>query len=132
MSNPIEKIGHDIKVAAVDTAKGIVKVVEFLPKAEQVIATAIKDQPQVKTAVLSLVQQATTVIGDVATDAADKGINLAADSKTLADAEAFFTYFKNSFVPLVEAVYDEVKADLSSTPQTVTATVPAATSAPVA
>jgi hypothetical protein len=112
MSNPIEKIGHDIKVAAVDTAHAVVKVVEFLPKAEQVIATAIKDQPQIKTAVLSLVSQATNIVGDVATDAADKGINLTADAATLAAAEAFFAYFKATFVPLVEQVYGEIKTDV--------------------
>lgn len=128
MSNPIEKIGHDLKVAAVDTEHVIVRTVEFLPKAAAVIASAIKDQPEVKTAVLSLISQATVVIGDVATDAADKGIDLAADAKTLADAEAFFDYFRSTFVPLVEAVYAEVKADVSGT-QTITVTVPTSTSA---
>jgi hypothetical protein len=116
MSNPIahaaEVVGHDIKIAAVDTEHAIVKTVEFLPKAEKLIASAIKDQPEVKSAVLDLVTQATAVIGDVTIDVADKGINLAADAKTLADAEAFFTYFKNTFIPLVESIYSEVKTDV--------------------
>jgi hypothetical protein len=98
----LETVGHDIVIA-----------VEFLPKAEKVIATAIKDQPAVKAAVLELIAQGTKVVGDVSTVAADKGINLAADTQALTDAEAFFTYFKNTFIPAVEAVYEEVKADVA-------------------
>jgi hypothetical protein len=119
MSNVFTDIGHGIKVgaedvahAAVDTGKVIVKVVEFLPKVEAVIASAIKDQPEVKSAILDLVKQATAVIGDVATDAADKGINLAADAELLADAEQFFSYFKSEFIPMVESVYAEIKTDV--------------------
>jgi hypothetical protein len=44
--------------------------------------------------------------------AAGKGIDLAADARALADAEAFFGYFKSIFVPLVEKVYSEVAADI--------------------
>jgi flagellar hook assembly protein FlgD len=114
MSNPLEAIGHGVKVAAEDVVKGVADAIEFLPKAEKVIATAIKDDPQVKTAVLELVKQAEAVIGDTASAAADKGINLADDAKALADAEAFFTWFKTSFVPLVEQIYAEVKTDLAT------------------
>ena len=120
MGNVFQEIGHGVKVGAVDVAKGvekgveyaIVHPVEFCMKAEKIIASAIKDQPEVKAAVLGLVKQATGVIGDVGNDVAEKGINLAADAKTLADAEAFFAYFKGNFIPLVEKLYAEVKADL--------------------
>jgi hypothetical protein len=86
-----------------------VEVVEFLPKAEKVIASAIKDQPAVRAAVLTLVEKAGSVIGDVTVATADKGINLAADAKTLADAESFFTWFKTNFIPVIEQLYSEVK-----------------------
>jgi hypothetical protein len=112
IEHAVEVVAHDVKVAAVDTAHVVVKVVEFLPKAEKVIATAIKDDPEVKAAVLDLVKQATAVIGDVSTDVADKGINLAAGSKTLVDAEQFFSYFKSEFIPMVESVYAEIKTDV--------------------
>lgn len=112
MSNVFEEVGHGIKVAAVDTEHVIVDAVEFLPKAEKVIASAIKAQPAIKTAVLELVKQASGVIGDTATAAAAKGINLTEDAKALADAESFFTYFKSTFIPLVESVYHEIAADV--------------------
>lgn len=112
MSNPIQEIGHGIKVAAVDVAKGIEYPISFLVKAESVITSAIKDQPEIKSAVISLITQAESVIGDVATASAAKGINLASDAKALSDAESFFEYFKSTFIPLVEAVYKEVAADV--------------------
>lgn len=112
MSNPLAAVGHGIKVAAVDVAHGIEYPISFLLKAESVIASAIKDQPEIKSAVISLIAQAEAVIGDVATASAAKGINLASDAKALADAESFFEYFKSTFIPLVESVYAEVAADV--------------------
>ncbi len=111
--NIIEDIGHGLKVVAVDVAHAVEYPITFLVRAEKVIASAIKDQPDVKTAVLSLVKQAEAVIGDVATAGAEKGVNLADDAKALADAEVFFEYFKSTFVPLVEKVYTEIAADVT-------------------
>jgi hypothetical protein len=112
MSNPIQAIGHGLKVAGEDVVKAVEYPVEFLVKAEKVIASAIQDQPEIKTAVLSLIKQAQTVIADTVGATAEKGIDLAADAKALADAEAFFGYFKSTFIPLVEEVYTEVAADI--------------------
>jgi hypothetical protein len=120
MGNVFQTIGHDVKVGAEDVGKGVVKGVEFAvihpiefcAKAEAVLASAIKDSPEVKASILNLVKQAAGVIADVATDVADKGIDLQADTKTLTDAEAFFSYFKSTFIPLVEQVYADVKADV--------------------
>ena len=120
MGNVFETIGHDVKVGAEDVGKGvkagvefaIIHPIEFCIKAEVVLATAIKDQPELKAAVLSLVSQATNVIGDVSSAVADKGLNLKEDTDTLAAAEAFFLYFKSAFIPLMEKVYGEVKADI--------------------
>ena len=115
MSNVITNIGHDVKVGVEDIAKGVEATVLFLPKAARVLDSAIKDQPAVKAAVLELIKQGTTVIGDTATAGAAKGMNLASDAKALADAEQFFQYFRDSFVPLIERIYDEVKADVVPT-----------------
>jgi hypothetical protein len=112
MSNPIEAIGHGLKVAAEDVAKAVEYPIEFLVKAEKVLASAIQNQPAIKTAVLNMIKQAETVIADTSTVVADKGFDLTVDAKALADAEAFFGYFKNTFVPLVEKVYSEVTVDL--------------------
>lgn len=113
MSNVFETVGHDLRIAAVDVAKGVEYPIEFLVKTEAVIASAIKDQPEIKSAVLNMIQQAQVVIADTVGAVADKGIDLTADAKALADAEAFFEYFKNTFIPLVEQIYSEVKADLN-------------------
>ena len=121
MDNPLGAIGHDIKVGVVDAGKGIAKGVdvaivqpiEFAVKAEKVIATAIKDQPVVRDAVTALVKQATTVINDFKTDVGDAFIDLKADEQTLKDAEAFFNWFKTSFIPAIEQVYGDVSADVS-------------------
>ena len=119
MGNPLEAIGHDIKVGAVDVGKGvakgvdvaIVQPIEFAVKAEQVIATAVKDQPIVRDAVVALVKQATTVIDDFKTDVSDGLIDLKADEQTLKDAEAFFNWFKSSFVPAIEQVYGDIASE---------------------
>jgi len=119
MGNPLEAIGHGIKIGAEDLGKvvvkgvdvGIVHPIEFALKAEKVIATAIKDQPIVRQAVVALVQQATAVINDFKTDVSDGFINLRADEQTLKDAEAFFNWFKSSFIPTMEQVYGDIAAD---------------------
>ncbi len=104
MSNIIKNIGHGIEVAAIDVAKVAECPVTFLIHAEKVIVSAIKDQPEIKAAVLELIKQAETVIADVAKAGSADGINLEDDAQALTDAEAFFTYFKYTFVPLVEHV----------------------------
>lgn len=119
MGNPLETLGHDIKVGAVDVGKdvakgvdvAIVQPIEFVVKAEKVIATAVKDQPIVRDAMVALVKQATTVIDDFKTDVSDGLINLSADEQTLKDAEAFFNWFKSSFIPTMEQVYGDLSSD---------------------
>jgi hypothetical protein len=101
-------VGTVLKTIGTDIVKGV----EFLPKAEKVISSAIKDQPLVKNAILSLVAQGTKIVEDGSVAAAQKGVNLLADAATLADAEAFFAYFRATFIPIVESVYAEVKADV--------------------
>lgn len=105
MSNVIETIGKDI-------LHGIEFPFVYTAKAIKVLDSAIKNQPAIKSAVVDLIKQAETVISDVAKDAAEKGLVLTDDAKTLADAEAFFVYFRDEFCPLVAKVYTEVAADL--------------------
>jgi hypothetical protein len=120
MDNPLEVIGHGIRVGVVDAGKGIAKGVdvaivqpiEFAVRAEKVIATAIKDQPIVRDLVTSMVKQATTVINDFKTDVGDGLFNLRADEQTLKGAEAFFNWFKASFIPAIEQVYGDISTDV--------------------
>lgn len=112
MNNIITDIGHGIKVAAIDTEHIIVEGVEFLPRAIKVLDTAIADQHQVKAVVIELVKRSMGVIGDFSTAVASKGLNLAQDSAALADAEAYFQWFRDTFCPVIESVYHEVAQDL--------------------
>lgn len=41
-----------------------------------------------------------------------KGTDVPADLKAIADVQSFFTLFKNSFIPTVEAAYKDVEADV--------------------
>ena len=121
MGNPLEAIGHGIEAGAKDMGKavvkgvdvGIVQPIEFAVHAEKVIATAVKDQPVVRDAVTALVKQATTVINDFKTDVGEGFIDLRADEQTLKDAEAFFNWFKSSFIPAIERVYGDIASDVS-------------------
>jgi fibrillarin-like rRNA methylase len=105
VSNVIDTIGKDI-------LHGVEFPFEYTAKAIKVLDSAIKDQPAIKAAVIDLIKQAETVIGDSAKDVAEKGLVLTDDAKTLADAEAFFQYFRDQFCPLVANVYAEVASDL--------------------
>jgi hypothetical protein len=120
MGNPLEAIGHGIKVGVADVGKGvakgidvaIVQPIQSAVKAEKVIATALKDQPIVRDAVVTLVSQATTVINDFKANVSDGFINLRADEQTLKDAEAFFNWFKSSFIPSMEKVYGDISENV--------------------
>jgi len=105
VANVIETIGKDI-------LHGVEFPFVYTAKAIKVLNSAIKDQPEIKAAVIDLIKQAETVIGDTAKDVSEKGLVLTDDTKTLADAEAFFQYFRDQFCPLVAKVYSEVASDL--------------------
>ncbi len=113
MSNIIVKIGDGIETAATDVVKVVTDSVSFLNKAESVIVTAIKDQPAIKAAILQLISQANSVIADGSKAVASDGTNIAADGITITAAEVFFTYFEKTFIPLVESLYYNIKADLA-------------------
>jgi hypothetical protein len=112
MSNIMTDIGHDVKVAAVDTAHVAEKIVGAIPKAIAVLTTALKDEPAVKAAVVALVQAGSKVIADGAIAVAAKGVNLPEDIATVVDAESFVQYFAHTFVPAVSACIKEVEADI--------------------
>jgi hypothetical protein len=110
----VSNIGHGIETAGKDIGKAIVWLPEHLDKAIAVLATALKDEPALKTAVLELVQAAGKVIADVGGDVASKGINLSEDIQTVTDVKAFFTYFEDTFLPECEAVVKEIKSDVAT------------------
>jgi hypothetical protein len=83
-------------------------------KLEKLLATAEKDEPEVKAAVLKLVSLVEPVGADATTDVSAGGLNVASDLKTFNDAAAVYTYVKTTLVPLAKQVYGDFKSDLSS------------------
>ena len=81
MSNGIETVGKKIL--------GYLEApIKFLVKAEKVLATAIKDQPELKSVITDVVTKAEGLAGDIAAAAASKGLNWIADAKLVADVQA--------------------------------------------
>lgn len=121
MGNVIETMGHDVKVGAEDVAKGVEKGVEYAiihpieacEKAVEVFETIIKDSPAAKTAVQGLIQAGAKAEGDIATAIADKGLDIPVDIAAVTDAESFFGYFKNTFLPEILDVYKDLQSDVS-------------------
>lgn len=105
----VEKIEH----VGEDIAKAVEYPILFAEKAEKVIGTAIKNDPAVKAILLSLVTQAESVAKLTAADVAEKGLNFADDEATLAAVEAFFTYVKVTVIPGIEAIYGQIKVDVT-------------------
>lgn len=114
MSNIFENIGHGVEVAAKDVAHVAVEVVDFLPHAVALLDDAIAHEADVKTLVVNLVKQATGVFTAGTVAITDKGVNLTADAATLAAAEAFFTYLKDTFLPSAEALYKQLEVDVTA------------------
>ena len=112
MSNVFTTVGHDAKVAAIDTAHTVVKVVDFFPHAAAVMADALKAEPQLKQSVLALIQAGSKIVTEGANAVASKGVNLPEDIATVTDAESFVAYFAHTFIPEVATLYKEVRADI--------------------
>lgn len=107
MSNEIKKIAEDVLHGIEYPFKHTAKIIELLN-------TALKDSPVVKSEVLAMIKQAEAVIADTGTDFASKGLDLTSDLKTLQDIKVFWTYFAGTFVPNMAAIYSEVEADIKA------------------
>jgi hypothetical protein len=113
--NKFEAAVEDAGKVALNVVDGkyIDEAITWTEKAASVLATAIKDQPALKTALTTLVTKAEAIGADAVTDAAGKGLDLASDAKTLADVEALFAWIMSTLVPLIESVYAEVETDVT-------------------
>jgi hypothetical protein len=101
----LKKLLHVVE-APFTNAKKLEQVFEAVDK-------GIVEAPQAKTLVVGLVQQFETISPDAIAAIAGEGVNVPADEKTLADVAALFSYFKNTFVPGLEAIYKSVKSELT-------------------
>jgi len=121
VANFFKKLLHVVE-APFTYAKKIGQILEGVEK-------GLVDAPEAKTLVVGLVQQFEAISPDAVAAIAGDGANFAAEEKTVGDIVNLFNYFKNTFVPGVEQIYADVKADLTGTSGTVAA-VAAATPAP--
>jgi len=113
MANIIQDIGKGIEVVGKDTKKVAEDVFIALPKVITVLSTAIKDNDEVKGAVLGLVSNAAPVIADVEVDILSKGLNLPSDLATIQALWQFAVYFKSEFLPVIESVYEQIDVDIN-------------------
>jgi hypothetical protein len=126
MANVLNTLGH----VGLDIVHAIEVPFKFIIKADKVLNTVVKDQPELASVLATLVQKAEEVGAASLLAGSDKGLNLAEDAAALAQVEAFFAWFKATVVPEIEKVFDEIKTDLAAT--SVSPVVPAAPTATVA
>ena len=88
--------------------------IEEAGKLGKLLATAEKDEPEIRAAALQIVALVEPVAADATADVSGAGLNLASDMKTFQDAAALYAYVKTTFVPLVKSVYGDFKADLAN------------------
>jgi hypothetical protein len=101
LPNEFEKVMEDI-------GKGIAWPFEHTEKVIALLATALKDEPAAKAAIVGLVSMIAKVSADGAAAVAADGINLPEDIATITDAEALWTYIQEKFIPEVKAIYADV------------------------
>lgn len=77
----------------------------------EILATAYKDEPEVKTVVVGIVKQFEGISADVVAAVAGGGVNITADMKGFSDIVAFFQYMKSTALPTIESVYTQLKTD---------------------
>ena len=114
MANEIEKIGEEVVHGIETAAKDVAEVVVELPKAVRALDTIIKEEQPVKADLKQFITLCEKVTGDIKTDVAEHGFNIADDEQTLADANAAFAYFRSTLLPELEKVVGEVESDVES------------------
>ena len=83
----------------------VADVVEFPVKVEKVVATVITQESALKPVLTQLLTQGAAIAGDVITDADAKGLNFVSDEATVTAIGQFFSYFKATVIPAIEAAY---------------------------
>jgi hypothetical protein len=114
----VSKVGTVLK----DIVKGIEYPFKFAAKAEKVMATVIKDDPQARVILTTLVQKCEAIGADGLQDVAAKGLNLAEDQVTIAALVDLGAYLKSTVLPFVETAYGTIVEDVKATTTTTTTT----------
>jgi hypothetical protein len=98
----------------VKVGEGIAWPFEHGAQLIEVLTTALKDEPAVKTAIVGLVQQVETVTADGAIAVAAKGIDITDDVQAVAAAQTLYGYVVQTFIPAVSAAYKDLSADVKA------------------
>ena len=105
-------MADELMKAIEDVGKDIAKPFEEIGKIEKVLTTVMKEETPLRAGVIQFSDLCKVVIDDGANDVADKGLNIAADEETLADANTAFQYFKDTLLPLFEQAFGEIETDV--------------------
>jgi hypothetical protein len=119
MSNAFEQDLAKVGKVAVGIVDGeyILDGVKYLGKAAAVFATAIKDQPALKTALTTVAKDGAKIVGELGSVIAEKGINWTDDQALVSQVTAFLVSDLNGMLfPLIEKIFGELKTDVVATP----------------
>ena len=107
--NEVEVIGRDVLNVAEWPFKHLSQLIGTL-------AAALKNEPQVKTAVVGLISAIESLTADIAADVAANGLNVASDVLTATAAESLLIYVQKTFLPAIEAAYKDIAAAVENQP----------------
>ena len=96
----------------------------------EILTTALKDTPAVKTAITGLVAKIKQVAEDSALAIAARGLDVPDDIQTVTDAKELWTYVTGTFLPAVEAACKDLELDVTTADPAPPVPVVAATAAP--
>lgn len=99
-------------------AHDCLKVIEapftYAAKAEKVLATALKNEPELKTTIATLIQKCETIASDGVKDVAERGLNIPDDLATLHAIQDLGAYIRATVEPLIVRLYGELKIDVAT------------------
>lgn len=107
MTNPIGTITHDIE-------ETILWPFKKLHIANIIVASALKDTPELRDAVTGLVQKIEDQANDITVAIAADGVNFAADAAALAQAKELYSYTTGTFIPAVKKAIEDIEASANS------------------
>ena len=103
-----------VKGIGVKIVHGLEIPVKIFQKVDIVIQDVIKDEPELKSLITTMVAKAETIGMDTLGAVGDRGVNLVLDEKDIADMVDFFKFVNTSVVPEFIKIYGQIKTDISA------------------
>ena len=99
---------------------------------EELLSDGLKDEPEVKAAIIGLTERAGAIGADTVAAIAEHGLDVPEDLKDVEDVKALFAYIQTTFLPAIEKAYADFKSATAglSTPAAPAAATPAPVEAP--